>query len=124
MNYLGKWFHQLINPHCDYCVDCVSCKVLKEQLELANIEKTKLLNALLAVTNPPVKEEIIPTEIKRELSPKNIPWRIKRQMLEEEDRARAKIMNNVNKDINKANEELEKELEIVAAKSEAELKLG
>lgn len=66
---------------------CESCEILKIELQRINIEKEKLLNRLfdkpidLPVGNP---VDITP--------PKQIPWQVRRQMLEAEDREKARLM--------------------------------
>jgi hypothetical protein len=87
---------------------CESCETLKKQLEIANFEKKQLLDRLLE--KPPVEErKEIPISIPR---PKTIPWIVKKQILEAEDRERAKLLRNLPKP--ESTEELEKELQDAA----------
>ena len=113
-----NWFHKFFNPHCEACHDekessqvCKSCETLKEQLEIVTQEKNRLLDRLLE--RPAVETSAPPVEITK---PHNIPWVVRRQMLEREDRERAKLMREAPKPI--PTEDLEKELNIVAEERE------
>lgn len=64
---------------------CQSCEVLKTALDRANYEKEQLLIRL--TQKPEVVEKDPP--VLTQLPPKNIPWRVRQQMLEAEDRAAA-----------------------------------
>jgi hypothetical protein len=118
-----KFLHHLFNPHCDRCRHeelenkvCESCEVLKQQLDIANSEK----RALLAT----VKEIITPQPIVQEAEDKELKpiqtitsWKVKRAMLEKEDRMKADAERRAKEAIaesNKSTEELEKELGITS----------
>ncbi len=106
-----KWWHELTNPHCLHCTEqaredkhCNTCEVLRNQLESSNLERQQLLQRLLYKDiEPTTLDEQYPKE-----TPKiNIPWAVKKQMLENESRERAKILRDTIKpDI----ETLEKEI--------------
>jgi len=69
---------------------CQSCETLRQQLEIANYEKKQLLERLLEkpVTEPErttAPELVAPR-------PKTVPWHIRRQMLEREDREKARAL--------------------------------
>lgn len=90
---------------------CDSCETLRHQLEIANYEKKQLLERILEKPEPvkdPVRNE---TPM---LVPRNVPWNVRRQMLEAEDRAKAKLMKDAPKPDNetekKETEQFEKEL--------------
>ena len=96
---LEKWFG--LEP-----VKCETCEVLRFQLDESNRERKELLSRALA----PAQTEPLSTPVE-ELEPikgQFIPWRVRQQMLEAEDRAKAKLMQD------KVNEiaDLEKELGI------------
>ncbi len=115
------WLHHLLNPHCHECAHeklearefklqqaredalCDSCEVLKEQLAAERYNNKELLRAVLEQNAP--KQVIVNTEAQIPIQPKSVPWRVRQQMLEEEDRAKAKLMRE-----KKTTEELEKEL--------------
>lgn len=115
----GNWIHRLLNPHCSDCKEeredslvCKSCETLKSQLDIANHDKERLLNRILAKPeSEPVRE---PVEVTR---PQNVPWNVRRQMLEREDREKAKLMNLAPKPI--STEELEKELDLASETRES-----
>ena len=116
---MSNWFHRFLNPHCEHCHDereeskvCKSCEVLKEQLASVTHQNKQLMDRLL---NPPVQIESSkpPIEI---TPPRNIPWNVRRQMLEAEDREKAKLMREAPKPV--LTEDLEKELDIVAKERE------
>lgn len=97
---LEKWFG-LDPSHCE------SCEILREQLHKCDVERSELLHRLLnkEKSEPPStvkEEENIP------ITPTFVPWRIKQQMLESEDRKQAQLLRDKEKEI----AELEKELNI------------
>lgn len=95
MNLVG-WIHHLFNPHCEECLQervCSSCEVLKEQLAAVNREKQQMLDAILSrdkvdITGGETKV-VSPESINQG---KYVPWHVRRQMLEAEDRAQAAII--------------------------------
>lgn len=98
-----KWFGLESNP-------CTTCEVLKESLVIERQFNRILLDKLL------VKEELKPpAEIRVEEQvplKKFIPWKVKRQQLEEEDRKAAQILKLKQTEI----ADLEKELNIKEVK--------
>ena len=103
------WLHHLFNPHCEFCEarpKCASCEILKDQLEHANFEKEMLLKSILQKP-----EQIQQNEIAEDITPiqsRNVPWEVKRRMLEAEDRARADIIRKQKADQVGAIAELER----------------
>lgn len=82
-----NWFHRLIfNSKV-----CETCEVLKQQLAYSQQQNQYLLNKLINPIKLDESEKVQNEEIKP-LVPKYIPWTVKRQMLEEEDRAKAKVI--------------------------------
>jgi hypothetical protein len=94
---------------------CESCETLKHQLEISNHEKKQLLDRLLEKPEP--VKEVVRNETPMML-PRNIPWNVRRQMLEAEDREKARVLKNAPKPdsaIDKVEtEELEKALDLAA----------
>jgi len=91
---------------------CRTCEVLRAQLDFANQERSNLLDKLLQkdVDSAPVNiKELQP------IKPQYIPWRVRQQMMEVEDRHKAQLMKDRAAEINN----LEKELEIPQEKSDA-----
>jgi len=100
---LIDWLHHLFNPHCGLC-GCKNCEVLKQLLETEKYENKQLLQWILDL-NKPNENVSIPLEMPIEIKPKNIPWSVRQNMLEAEDRKRAQILRD-----RKPIEELEKEV--------------
>lgn len=96
---LYKWFG--LDPR-----RCESCEILREQLLLSNNERVELLHRLLDKD----KVEPSPTQVEefKPINPQFIPWRVRQQMLEAEDRKAASVLRNREKEI----AELEKDLKI------------
>lgn len=106
-----NWFHHLFNPHCEECAherECKTCETMRSILEVERFEKKQLLERLLELTAPEVHERV---EIKPEtLKARAIPWRVRKEMLETEDRAKAKILHEQAQERGTTVEDLEKEL--------------
>jgi hypothetical protein len=105
---------------------CESCETLKMQLAMVNQQNEKLLARLME------KPESIPDRTTAPnlvaLPPKNVPWRVRQQMLENEDKARAEAMKKAAKpdteQEKKETEEFEKELEDAKRAREAQQTAG
>jgi len=98
MNKIVKFFHELFHPHCIECVQeeehkqvCESCETLKMQLSLANQREKELLS-LLVQKNQPQSEPVTSNVELKPIMPRTVPWRVKREMLEEEDRNKARVL--------------------------------
>lgn len=92
---------------------CESCEILKVELQRVNIEKERLLNRLLEKPiDPPVNNPVDITP------PRQIPWAVRKQMLQAEDREKARLMREaVKPDDSKIDvKDLERELNIVEQK--------
>ena len=121
-----NWLHHLFSPHCEHCRAerqensiCQTCEVLTVQLARSNVEKDNLLAQIERMANPPVSDEV-PSEIPEPLKPRVVPWNVQRNLMEAEDRHKAKLMRDVlakvkdeNKDPEKSIEELEREVGIL-----------
>jgi hypothetical protein len=112
----------LFNPHCEHCHEekedskvCKSCETLKEQLESVNHEKNKLLERIL---ERPVVETPAQPERKVSVPKVNIPWNVRRQMLEHEDREQAKLLRDAPQPT--STEQLEKDLDVASNTRQAE----
>ena len=75
-----------ISKHCEMC------DLLTTLLEQERHEKSDILRRLLELTTPAQPQSVIPGEAPKPIMPRIVPWRIKQQMLEEEDRAKARIL--------------------------------
>ena len=92
-----KWFG-LSDPPCE------TCEVLRERLVNSESERKELLHRLL---DKDKSEPLLPsTEEYKSIQPAFIPWRVKQQMLEAEDRHKAALMRAKNKEIEQLEEEL------------------
>ena len=97
-----KWFG-LETPRCH------NCDMWRDLLERSEAERASLLDKLLALSTPKeAKEEIVKVEEFKPILPQKIPWRVRQQMLENEDRQAAALLRNRKKEI----DELERELGI------------
>lgn len=93
---------------------CESCDVLQKQLEVANYEKGQLLGHILDFTKPKTEEKFVTREIDP-IRPRAMPFSVRRQMLEAEDRAKADILRKQQQDI----ENLERETGLTDNKEES-----
>jgi hypothetical protein len=121
---MSNFFHRLFNPHCPHCIEeaernkkCDTCDVLRVQLELANVQNQQLLDRLTAKPEQVVSGP--PAPISR---PMHVPWSVRRQMLEQADKEKARAMTQAAKPDTESEtvtiqpknlEELEKELGVV-----------
>lgn len=83
---------------------CLMCEVLRDQLDKSDEERRDLLRRLLEKDKPEppstVQEPHIP------ITPQFVPWRVRQQMLEQEDRRAAQLMKDRKDDIEKLEQEL------------------
>ena len=95
--------------------DCQTCKLLQEQLEKAEMEKNRLLDYIL---QKPSNDEIVlernrpvsslgRIEPDEPIKPKFIPWAVRREMLENEDRQKAILLRKQKEEQDKAIKNLE-----------------
>jgi hypothetical protein len=88
-------------------------------LDQTNFERKQLLESVLEASKPKVAE-VAQEETKIPIKPQFIPWRIRQQMLETEDREKAKLIKQASAAVEKVDvSDLEKELEIVQKEKEA-----
>ena len=129
---MSNWLHRLLNPHCEHCASerrearevkrddtvCQSCETLQRQLEIRNHEYDQLLTRLLEKPEVPQATTAPPISLNK---PKMISWAVRKQMLEAEDREKAKLMSKMPKPQPVAEDvaELERELDVVADEREA-----
>ncbi len=85
---------------------CPSCEVLKESLAIERQFNKVLFEKLLDPKIP--EKEPVSIEEPQAITPQFIPWRVRQQMLEAEDRKKAELTKAKEKEIN----ELEKQLGI------------
>jgi hypothetical protein len=97
-----KWFG--IEP-----IPCATCEVLRSSLDESNRERRDLLARLLDKANPEPSQEV--KEEHTPIQPNFVPWRVRQQMLEAEDRKQAQLMRDKKQEI----DALEKELGVTSA---------
>jgi len=95
-----KWFGLPLVPACN------TCDVLRDQLEESNRERRELLQKLLDRGVPEPAPSPVSLEEMKPITPQFIPWRVKQQIMEQEDAQKAKLMREKAKEIS----QLEKEL--------------
>jgi hypothetical protein len=113
---MANWFHRFFNPHCPHCLNetiesriCASCEVLRAEVARLRADNERLLSRVLEKPEVIKDREIAPAP--QAVLPKSIPWAVRRQMLEAEDREKAKLIRNAAKP--DSVEDLEKEMGIV-----------
>ncbi len=114
-----NFFHKLLNPHCPDCRQdeleariCSSCETLRSELASVRHENQQLLKSLLEITSP-IKPVVVTQEVNPQPLQSATSWRVRKQMLETEDRRNAEIIrqNKIQSvDSTKSTEQLEKEL--------------
>jgi hypothetical protein len=100
--FLLDWYRNYLELRKEFTI-CDSCETLKIALEQSNHEKRELLQLVIS-NNKPIQE--LPRDDK-ELKPIRsfVPWSIRKQMLENEDKKTAQLMKE--KGITNLEEELE-----------------
>lgn len=90
---------------------CQSCEILKQTNDHLRMDNEKLLRRLIDKPEP----ELVRNEVS-EPQPltRHIPWAVRKQMLEAEDRQKAKLMAQFGALGNSKIEDLEKEMGIAA----------
>jgi hypothetical protein len=119
-----KFFHQLFRPNCSCNICsapvCEKCEILGIQLNYERQVNQELIRNLIQLTAPE-KEQIPSEKVEHKPIVQHIPWRVKQQMLENEDKQAAKLKRDMeleqaaHKEANQKPltiEELEKELEL------------
>ena len=94
---LEKWFG--LSPDV-----CETCEILRFQLEESNRERKELLHKLLNKDEP--KPPVFSEDELKPVQSQFIPWRVKQQMLEQEDRRTMQLRKEKENEIS----QLEKEL--------------
>lgn len=115
MNFIAKFFHEFLNPHCEDCIqeDLNNPLVEELKLELANIrrERDRLLDYVLLKSEPQI--EYNPSEDLEPIQPKTVPWKIRKHMLEAEDSKKAALIRKNKEEQADAIAELEKNLGVI-----------
>jgi hypothetical protein len=93
----NKWFGLTDAP-------CESCEILRSMLDESNRERKDLLHRLLEPKQ--VEPPSTPAEDFQPVTPNFVPWRVRQQMLEQEDRQKAKLMRDRSAEIDKLEKEV------------------
>ena len=94
------WLHRLFNPHCPECEAKDLNPVIEElKIELTSLryERDRLLKYILDEPKSNVTHLPTAPEEDEPIQPKLIPWAVRKNMLEAEDRKKAQLMRQ-NKD--------------------------
>jgi hypothetical protein len=84
------WLRELIEIRREGKV-CQACEILKVELSNERREKEILLQHLLT-PRPTEPERTTAPELQVPISRKHIPWKMRQQMLEEDDRKKAQVL--------------------------------
>ena len=99
-------FKQLFSKWLGLDLRCETCEVLREQLHRSEAERREILTRLLDKDRP--EPLITEKEEHVTIQPQFIPWRVRQQMLEAEDRKQVQLLKEKEKEIEIS--KLEKEL--------------
>lgn len=116
---LLNWYKEWLELKREYKTKpCETCDTLRVQVEQLRLDNSKLMDRLL---EKPVSEVVmrVPDNL-TPIKPRHIPWALRRQMMESEDRKAAQLKRDVPKPLNveqiktpstTTTEELEEELD-------------
>ena len=118
-----KWFHHLLNPHCPHCLiereqseHCKACDILQYEVERLRAENERLLARILHIPEPTIERTVAPELVS--IRPRATTWAVRKQMLEAEDREKARILSKA--PVAKETQDLEDELLNAEVKREAQ----
>lgn len=109
-----NWLHRLLHPHCEQCREDDREKKINEPYEALKLENARLTEMIdrlfdrLLEKPEPIIEEPKPAST---VKPAHIPWRVRQQMLEEQDRDTARKLREAPKPDPKVAEDI-KNLEV------------
>lgn len=117
-----NWLRELYEIRATYrkVEVCESCEALKQMNDHLRMDNEKLLRRIL---EPKVEPERIVAPEPMVPIHRNVPWRVKQQMLEAEDRQKANALRQAAKPDNSI-EALEKDLDLAAKERENEAATG
>jgi len=111
------WLHKLLNPHCQHCLeqeekqyerdrDDPLIEHLREEIARLQIDNDKLINRLMELTQPKppeierTREDTKGPQLVRPVTHRS--WRVRQQMLEEQDRATARQLAEKKKEMSES----------------------
>lgn len=119
---MANWLHRLFNPHCPQCLadklEDVNPVVEELKTELASLryDRDRLLKHILDQSQPSSTNANLPNDFPNEepirIGNKPMPFAVRRQMLEAQDRAEATRIAEFKKNQEAAISELEKNLKL------------
>ncbi len=124
--FIIEWYRQWKSAKAEFSSGCETCGVLRHELEVVRLENHRLLDRILE--KPSVE---VPTDT-TDMKPINLglttSWRVKRQMLEAEDREKAKLLRDKESEMHSSSggmkadiAELEKEMDLATEKRESKV---
>ena len=98
--FLLKWYREFKQIRQEFHEDkvCISCESLKQQVEILQYNNNELLQGLLTAGKPVVEPRVNMDNL-RPMMPRKVPWAQRRQMLEAEDRHRASLLKEKEKEM-------------------------
>ena len=104
---IREFFHHLFNPHCPICEikpTCLACEA--RQLEINSLNR-RLDSVLEHVFQPPsaMPQINVPQQEEEDtkpVQPRIVPWHVRKKMLEEQDRAEARVIAEQQKEVEEA----------------------
>jgi hypothetical protein len=124
--FLLDWYEQLLMIRENYTKPriCESCETLRSQLATVNHEKQLLLSRVMDRPEKEIERTVAPP-MQHLKPPIHTPWRVKQQMLEANDREKARALRNAPKpDIVELKEMEEFEKEVADAERARETNTG
>lgn len=96
--FLLDWYQQFLDIRQTHRAEkvCESCETLKSQLATANHEKAILLSRIMEKPEPVVERTVAPT-MQHVIPKAAMPWKVRQQMLEANDREKARAIRDAPK---------------------------
>lgn len=123
--FLLNWYSQWLELRAQYKEPklCESCETLKQQVEHLRQDNDRLLTRVLTPVVVTERPEVIPDNI-TPLRKGHIPWNVRKQSLEAEDRQKAKLQRDSPKPVAADTSTEELEQEVLNAEQERESQTG
>ena len=97
--FLLNWYKEWLELKREYKAKppCETCDALKIQVEQLRYDNNAMLNRLMEKPEPTEQVAPSPVDFKPIRTTRHMSWPVKRQMLEAEDREKAKLLKNAPK---------------------------
>jgi len=109
LEFIRDWLHDRSTRKWEHRNYCKSCELLREQLAREIFEKDQLLKRFVFIQSPETIQGN--TEVPQPVLSRIVPWRVQRELLEAEDRAKAATIRRQQADREKAVEEAKRRTE-------------